>query len=176
MIQHHVQWVTASPLWHDAADDPARMQRPSLLRFASDQFMDELQGLLDAEPRRLAEHLARPESFRARPVGAPRTWRPTATQLKLYHPSHGHFYLVAANLVCRQTGLPDKTIDPSFEERAGFVLRRLGASGEEMAWVTGPDGKRQWLSLSAAGAEALAPAEDVLPMFPLAFCQEHRRR
>ena len=41
-------------------------------------------------------------------------------QLKLFQPAHGHFNLVAATLVCRMPGLPDRTLD---------VRRGRGASG-----------------------------------------------
>ena len=42
---HQIQWVTAAPLWSQAAQGPdlTVMRRPALLRFGSDAFMDDLQ-------------------------------------------------------------------------------------------------------------------------------------
>ena len=81
------------------------MQRPAILRFTNDQFMEEL----------IAELGAHPEALRARSVtGSKPSYRerapgedsPTTDHLKLYQPAHGHFYLVASSLVCRLPGLP----------------------------------------------------------------------
>ena len=50
------------------ADRAAAIRRPMLLRFASDAFMQELAGILDDDPERLAEIEARPgETWRDYP-------------------------------------------------------------------------------------------------------------
>ena len=71
MSVHPVVWSSPQPLWGRfgtlgetafRADDQAR---PALLRFASDEFMDQLLALLVAEPRSLAATVARPETWRS---------------------------------------------------------------------------------------------------------------
>lgn len=46
------------------------MRRPAVLRFATDSFMDDFMALMESQPSRLGEYLARPETWRA-PAGAP---------------------------------------------------------------------------------------------------------
>ncbi len=180
--QVHTGWMSASPLWDSATAnaDLALMQQPALLRFASDNFMEDLQKILQTAPPSLAELLARKESFRVRPSGAPADWSASLPQLKLYQPVHGHFYLVAASLVCRIAGLPDRTIDTANNERAGFVLRRYNPNdGSEMAWVNDPVNGKGWQSVAPRNGDYnyLANSEELLPMFPVNFKMHgHKRR
>jgi hypothetical protein len=171
----HVRWLTAAPLWTSllgpgdpGPDELDRMQRPALLRLASDDFMEELAALLAEDPARLHELEATPKSHRAPPPGAPAGYDPPLDHLKLYQPIHGEFNLVAATLICRTTGLPDKTVDLAAEETAAFVLRRLDGD-HELAW-TG-DG---WVPVTRA--DALADAERLLPMFPVPYAAGTRCR
>jgi hypothetical protein len=65
-------------MWPDltGAADPERRRafnRPSLLRFASDSFMDDFIGMLDVDPLRLGEYAARPETWRRPSVAVTRT-------------------------------------------------------------------------------------------------------
>ena len=167
MNGHEVQWVTPAPLWRTSAAEPARMRRPTLLRFASDTFMDDLAALLARTPADLATLTAAPRSYRPRPVGKPVGWTPPApATLKLYQPIHGHFYLVAASLVCRRAGLPDRGVDPGQHERVGFVLRRR-AGGQELAWTDDPQAGKSWRAVATPTARAAD--EELLPLFPLAF-------
>ena len=172
LLPHQVQWVTASPLWPTAHDDRAVMQRPAILRFTTDRFMDEL----------VAELAARPEEVRTRSVTdsrvsyrepAPGEGEPTTEHLKLYQPAHGHFYLVASSLVCRLPGLPDHPVDRGREQQAGFVVRRLDAEARELALV-GTGEARAWRR--ATRPDALAPGEELLPMFALGHGEPGRRR
>jgi hypothetical protein len=182
MIEPHVQWVTAAPLWGTAMQTSGALQGPALLRFASDTFMQDLSTLLATAPDTLSTYIARPESFRALAAGSADDWHPQLSQLKLYQPAHGHFYLLAAHLVCRAAGLPDKVVDSTRAEKVGFVLRRIGPNNEEMAWAVSPGtatAGRAWQPLTAdSNGEylTLAPDEEVLPMFPLTFCNNGRRR
>ena len=65
-----VQWTTPAPLWPRAAAGPAtrarrtELLRPSLLRFASDSFMEDLLALLEQNPAALGGLVARPETWR----------------------------------------------------------------------------------------------------------------
>jgi hypothetical protein len=174
-----VQWVTASPLWSAAASDAATMQRPSILRFASDTFMPDLVGMLERRPADLADVVAEPRSYRPQPPGAPAGWLPSLPDLKLYQAAHGHFNLVAASLVCRLPGMPDRTLDTASEEVVGFVLRRLvpseGDSPIESAWVDDPNAGRGWRPV--AGQERrVASSEELLPLFALNYATDRARR
>jgi len=170
-VRHLIQWVAPLPLW---SASPAAMQAPALLRFETDRFMDELQAALAARTPDLSGHVARWESFRERFPGEPDD--PADLTPKLYQPAHGHFYLVAASLVCRRVGLPDHPVDPTRAESAGFVLRRLPAAGGEEAWAANPadPSKRVWTA--ATDPSALLPGEDVLPLFPMRFTADGRGR
>lgn len=164
-----VQWMSPSPVWSTVLSRGESAQRPTLLRFTSDRFMDELLGLLATQPEALAEKQAVPETFQEPPLGAGPDWTsPAPSLLKLYQPAHGHFYLVASSLVCRKPGLPDHTVDTTAAEKASFVLRRqhtddAGAT-TEYAWTTDTTG---WVALS--DPLSLAPAEERLPLFPMPF-------
>lgn len=68
-MREQVQWTSPSPLWNAAArvEEPtlrrATLQRPTLLRFASDNFMDDFIDTLATDPARLTELIARPETW-----------------------------------------------------------------------------------------------------------------
>ncbi|HWW77618.1 MAG TPA: hypothetical protein VNZ44_19600, partial [Pyrinomonadaceae bacterium] len=218
-----LQWTAPSPLWAEAAGSRdaglrAAMQSPSLLRFATDTFMEEFLGMMEADPSRLGGYLAQPETWRSpsdapdAPEEMPRFLRRLnslrlkaagaldktssdalakqqvaianstaagAAPLKLYQPAHQRFYLVAAHLVCRRAGLPDHALDTNREERAGYVIRRLyqkpGAKGlEEYAFVATAGGN-VWQRVANAD-EAIAPGEELLPLFPVNFSEPDGRR
>ncbi len=174
---HRHQWVAAAPLWQRTADKPSEMQSPTLLCFKSDTFMDDLAAVLDKQPSELAKLEAEAKSYRARPAGAGIGWEPPDLPvLKLYQPVHGHFYLVAANLVCRLPGLPDRVVDTANQEQAGFVLRRIGPNGEELAWVANPTSGKGWQTVSAEQQQKLQSFEELFPLFPVNFRQDERRR
>lgn len=106
------------------------------------------------------------------PTPAPGTPRPRL--LKLYQPAHERFYLVAAGLVCRLPGLPDRTIDAARDESATFVLRRIRTrtSGgvtvrDEYGFVPSSSGGR-WVRITNP-ATTLAPGEDKRPLFAVRF-------
>src|SRR5262249_51428722 len=70
MAQEVIQWTSPSPLWTQAiggADLTARqkaLRQPAILRFASDEFMDQFLKLLENDPARLNELVAKPETWR----------------------------------------------------------------------------------------------------------------
>ncbi len=194
-MKHEVRWHTASPVWdlalQDAGPAPARFEEPLLLRFQGDGFLDSVQAVLEADPARLAEYALRHETWETH-AWDQAGWLSLAGRArqpipKLYHPAHNRFYLVAASLVCRTRGLPDRTVDASAGERVSFVVRRLfpksgvaqvnpnaPSTYEEYVWI----GDRQhgkWLR--ANPAEQVAAGEERLPLSPLGFEQEkHPRR
>jgi hypothetical protein len=79
MKEHIVQWAAPSPLWSElitnGAAQPAGFGVPSILRFATDDFMQDYLNVLSTDPRKLGEFRAVPETWRgalARPkVAAP---------------------------------------------------------------------------------------------------------
>lgn len=150
-LDHPVTWASPRPLWRGAVR-PSRA--PSILRFAQDDFMEQLLGLLASDPAALGGHVARYETWRTPasalattdhvervPLPAPirqarlsrllgRAGDPApvspepAKTLKLYQPASQRFYVAAATLACAIPGLPDRT-PTGGHERTGFVLRRL---------------------------------------------------
>ncbi len=150
-LDHPVTWASPRPLWRGAVS-PSRA--PTILRFAQDDFMEQLIGLLANDPAALGGHVARYETWRTAaaalaatdhvervPLPAPikqarlsrllgRTADPApvplqpAKTLKLYQPAAQRFYVVTATLACAIPGLPDRT-PAGGHERTGFVLRRL---------------------------------------------------
>jgi hypothetical protein len=69
MIEHLVQWTAPSPLWAAVANaSEATVRRtfrqPSILRFASDAFMDQFIAVLEKDPAHLGGLVARPETWR----------------------------------------------------------------------------------------------------------------
>jgi hypothetical protein len=70
MAQDVIQWASPSPLWPaataggDALSRQRRLRRPAILRFASDEFMEQFLALLENDPSRLGELVAKPETWR----------------------------------------------------------------------------------------------------------------
>jgi hypothetical protein len=181
---HVVQWVTASPLWPDTLSEPdaakreQAMQKPALLRFERDSFMEDVAKLLDRDPKELRQTIAKPVTYRLPSPGE--TEPPAPTDLKLYLPAQGHFYLLAATLVCRLPGLPEHEVATAAKETVSFVLRRVGDEhpGSEWAWVDDAQAAKgkSWQHLGKSSVGALADGEDLLPLFPLRYTSEDRLR
>ena len=60
-LAHPLTWASPRPLWRGAG---APGRAPTILRFASDDFMDQLLAILAVDPGRLSEHVARYETWR----------------------------------------------------------------------------------------------------------------
>ncbi len=88
-VDDKIGWITPAPMWsgfEDLGDADTRdaFVRPALLRFANDEFMDELQAALAYYPGRLGEWQAVPETWE---TPAP---RPTvADRLAVQEPPRG---------------------------------------------------------------------------------------
>lgn len=189
-MRHDSRWHTAAPLWPlslaDTGAAPLRFRQPAILRFVGEGFMDALGDLLDRAPESLSDHVVQPERWDGQRAG----WVVEADlpnePIKLYQPVHDRYYLVAASLVCRVPGLPDRAIDRSAEERAGFVLRRVTpavpggaidprqtASRIEHAWI-GDRQSGQWRRV--ASPTALEAGEERHKLFSLAYQQDAQKR
>lgn len=149
MTHHPIAWQAPRPLWRSR---PAYRPAPQILRFASDDFMEELLAALEEDPASLSRRVARPETWRtpeaqfqtpdlvARiplpgPVAEAKRRRflraaPVApppappAPLKLYQPAHMRHYVVTGSLSCRLPGLPERVIGGG-GEATGFVVRRI---------------------------------------------------
>lgn len=64
MTQHPVKWQSPTPLW-SRFDQGADQARPAILRFARDDFMEQLFAMLERDPQRIGDFLARPETWRS---------------------------------------------------------------------------------------------------------------
>ena len=68
MKQHIIQWTAPSPLWTElitnGATHPVGFGVPSILRFATDDFMQVYMDTLATDPRKLGEFRAVPETWR----------------------------------------------------------------------------------------------------------------
>ena len=70
MNTHPVTWQAPQPLWARfgtsvGAATAADQARPAILRFATDDFMEQMLATLARDPSRLDALIARPESWRA---------------------------------------------------------------------------------------------------------------
>ncbi len=159
-LTHPVRWQAPQPMWARFGADAAAaaassaQSRPSLLRFATDDFMDHMLATLARDPAQIDSYVACAETWK-KPVGAPvdliertpvprlmqgavRTFAARQTKsrialtaptpglpLKLYQPAHQRHYLVSASLICAQPGLPERAVATGGGEQVNFVIRRL---------------------------------------------------
>lgn len=71
---HPIQWQAPEPLWArfgataDVAVTAPDQFRPAILRFATDDFMEQMIGTLTHDPAQIGSFLARPETWRTPPV------------------------------------------------------------------------------------------------------------
>ena len=178
-----VQWMAPSLLWSDPAfiGSMMHLQRPVLLRFRSDSFMRDFMAILQQQPDRLKEYIAKPETFRTPPLGALLSWlAPLPSHVKLYLPVHGCFYLVVASLIDTEPNLPDHTVNTTQQEQTRFVLRRLTADGQEMAWISDPaqlpPDNKSWQVLADDQKTKSVPNEALFPLFPSIYTDNGQKR
>jgi hypothetical protein len=101
--------------------------------------------------------------------------------LKLFQPAHQRFYMVAACLVCRAAGLPDRRIDTSAQEKTTYILRMLrprpGAAAvnpdpaqcDELALVD-----QAWQP--ASSPTALLDGEQQYPLSGVTYTEDDQRK
>jgi hypothetical protein len=88
LTEGHVEWTTAAPLWPQTGDptlaeNRLKFRRPSILRFATDTFMDDFHNLLNTAPHRLSEFVAVPETWTSPPNEPAITPQKSGMALKL---------------------------------------------------------------------------------------------
>jgi hypothetical protein len=73
MREHSILWTSPTPLWGRFASrfSAADQARPAILRFASDEFMDQLLAMLATDPEKIGDTLARPETWRTPAAATP---------------------------------------------------------------------------------------------------------
>jgi hypothetical protein len=68
MDRHLITWTAPEPLWNEATDrsflDRAPMTAPAILRFATDDFMEQFMSTLASDPHRLGEYRVVRETWR----------------------------------------------------------------------------------------------------------------
>ncbi len=62
VLHHPVTWAAPRPLWSAGGGNKGRS--PTILRFATDEFMEQLLGLLDTDPHSMSGHVAKYETWR----------------------------------------------------------------------------------------------------------------
>ena len=176
-----VQWLTPSPLWTELSGrtDLTPFRRPAILRFTTDDFVPELQDVLQQTPQNLRSYVAQGENWQSPAAGLDSA--AGSLPLKLYQPAQARFYMVASSLTCRQPGLPDHAINRTQGENAIFVVRQLrpnpGFSAAdcavydpvkctEYAWM--PGDQPGWTKVSGAG---LVTGEEQIPLSPMQASQ-----
>lgn len=69
-IRHGVQWQAPMPLWAENSSTGIRISNealapyPSILRFATDTFMQDMLDVMNENPQRISEWLVQPETWR----------------------------------------------------------------------------------------------------------------
>ncbi|MFN2441758.1 MAG: hypothetical protein ABR517_03650 [Thermoanaerobaculia bacterium] len=72
-MEQHIEWTAPAALWDDFNGTTNAEQRrifrtPAILRFATDDFMEQFLGLIEDDPRRIRELLVVPETWRKPPA------------------------------------------------------------------------------------------------------------
>ena len=72
MISPQVQWTSPVPMWPGPNDvNPTNFDQPTILRFDTDYYMEELLSVMQHEPQRLPEWRVKPETWRVPSVTPP---------------------------------------------------------------------------------------------------------
>jgi hypothetical protein len=185
MTREQVVWRTAQPLWREGLATGAAFARPALLRFAGDDFMEQLAAAVGPGGDGLGPLVAGSETWQLPGAGLGTSHeRGDAIPIKLFQPVHARYYLLATSLVCRRYGHPDHATDPDRDERVSFVLRRLVPAGAAAVDPSDPATfvEHGWVPAGDAGAWRPAPGgaaaagEARLPLFPLTATGDGRDR
>jgi hypothetical protein len=111
--------------------------RPAILQRNDDDFIAATLDELRTSPGRLA--LAARRARATDPQGT----------LKLFQPIQRQFHVALLEAWCDTPGTP--RVDPARIDSAGFVVRRIGASGQPEGWMRSNGRARGWVPLSRVG-------------------------
>ena len=111
--------------------------RPAILQRSDDDFIAATLDELRSSPGRVAL--------------AARRARATDTQgtLKLFQPIQRQFHVALLEAWCDTPGAP--RVDPKRIDSSGFVVRRVGISGQPEGWMRSNGQARGWVPLSRVG-------------------------
>jgi hypothetical protein len=195
VLHHPVTWAAPRPLWSAGGGD--RGLRPSILRFATDDFMDQLLGMLESDPNALVSHVAKYESWRSKQKDLVTTDHVARTPLPEPVRKAGLFTRLKPNapvaIAPPQTPLPPqqlKLYQPAHQRHyvvtatlacalPGLPDRKPEGPNEQLGFVIRRlmDGNEhayvktaqgwQWQRLAGNDPRLLAPAEERLGVFPL---------
>lgn len=106
-----IVWGPPSPFWTDA--DHAGMAQPTILRFVTDDFMEQLQRLLETDPEQLRGYAAVPE-----------TWRGVRTPTRTPNPTGGQAgFLARLGLAARRPAAAATSKPAASKDAAGMDLK-----------------------------------------------------
>lgn len=193
-VHHPVTWAAPRPLW--SAGGGKRGLAPSILRFATDEFMEQLLGILESDPNALASHVAKYESWRSKQDDLVSTDHVTRVPLPAPVRKASLFTRLKSKPVAAPVVVPPpqpkklKLYQPA-HQRFYVVTATLACAlpgmpdrkpvgpheqlgfvlrriigGVEHAYVKTDDGWK-WQRLAGDDPKQLAPAEDRLGVFPL---------
>ena len=187
-----IEWHSPSFVWEEALKDISdknfkRFNQPTILRFDSDTFMEELLEQLKTDPSGLTDTVACFETWSNKRSGWLSEEELQSARIpKLYQPAHGFFYLVTSSLVCRKPVFPDKNIDTRNGEHVSFVIRRLVKAEKnengsilyhEYARVVNDQGTG-WRRVNNKDGErtAIYNDEERVPLFSMNFTMDGKTR
>jgi hypothetical protein len=157
-MHHPVAWASPQPFWRPgtaSATSRAALGQPQILRFASDEFIEEMLATLARDPAALPTYTAQPETWRtphAGPTPAPEQWveRPPTRLLPLMRRARARSGPPAVPSTALQPQRPLKLYQPAHQrhylvagslvcqtpglpdraidparQKVGFVVRRL---------------------------------------------------
>ncbi len=112
-------------------------KQPAILQRSDDDFIAATLDELRSSPGRVA--LAARRVHATDPHGT----------LKLFQPIQRQFHVALLEVWCDSAGTP--RVDPARIDSAGFVVRRIGASGQPEGWMRSNGQARGWVPLSRVG-------------------------
>ena len=163
-----IKWLAPRSLWEQVERE---MSTPFLVELDTDRFLPDFLEMMDGKRPLI---LKPPQDIVEKQASA----KDKPDVFKLYQPLHRRYYLVTGSLVCRQFGLPDRTVVRKNGEKTSFVLRRMvtrpDQSYVEVGWVNDGPNNTGWQpvvdDMGRANPLTLLPKEERLPMHPVKFC------
>src|SRR6478736_857315 len=121
---HALTWTPPSPLWIDSNHE--QLKSPSILRFATDDFMEELQRLLATDPEKLRGCVAVPE-----------TWRGIRKPARTANPAGGRAGVLARLGIGLRRSLTSITARPAPSSDATAMALKLYQPAHQRFYLVG---------------------------------------